>query len=172
MLGKVNVRFLTASLTETVKVTVMVMLILIGAQIFGRFVSLSLIPRRLIDALAPVVETPFLMLMILALVFFVLFMFIEGAAVILMSVPVVLPIIEAMGTDVLWFGVFVAMICTVGLITPPVGLSVYAVSGATRISSDSIFRYAMVFAIAATLIVSVVMIAFPAVATWLPTMGG
>lgn len=172
VLGKVNARFLTASLTETVKVTVMVMLILIGAQIFGRFVSLSLIPRRLIDALAPVVETPFLMLMILALVFFVLFMFIEGAAVILMSVPVVLPIIEAMGTDVLWFGVFVAMICTVGLITPPVGLSVYAVSGATRISSDSIFRYAMVFAIAATLIVSVVMIAFPAVATWLPTMGG
>lgn len=172
VLGKVNVRFMTASLTETVKVTVMVMLILIGAQIFGRFVSLSLIPRRLIDALAPVVETPFLMLLILALVFFILFMFIEGAAVILMSVPVVLPIIEAMGTDVLWFGVFVAMICTVGLITPPVGLSVYAVSGATRISSDSIFRYAMVFAIAATLIVSVVMIAFPAVATWLPTMGG
>jgi C4-dicarboxylate transporter DctM subunit len=171
LLGRVNRRYLTVSLTETVKVTVMVMLILIGAQIFGRFVSLSLIPRRLIEFLAPVVETPFLMLMILALVFFVLFMFIEGAAVILMSVPVVLPIIEAMGTDVIWFGVFIAVIATVGLITPPVGLSVYAVSGATRISSDSIFRYALFFAIAATLIVTVAMILVPESATWLPALG-
>jgi C4-dicarboxylate transporter DctM subunit len=171
LLGRVNRRYLTASLTETVKVTVMVMLILIGAQIFGRFVSLSLIPRRLIEFLAPVVDTPFLMLMILAVVFFVLFMFIEGAAVILMSVPVVLPIIEAMGTDIIWFGVFIAVIATVGLITPPVGLSVYAVSGATRISSDSIFRYTLFFAIAATLIVTVTMILVPETATWLPALG-
>jgi C4-dicarboxylate transporter DctM subunit len=172
LLGKVGLGFLRVTLTETVKVTVMVMLILIGAQVFGRFVSLSLIPRRLIDLLAPVVETPFLMLMILALVFFVLFMFIEGAAVILMSVPVVLPIIEAMGADVIWFGVFVAMIATVGLITPPVGLSVYAVAGATQIRSDAIFRYAMFFAVAATLIVSTIMILVPETATLLPTMGG
>lgn len=171
LLGRVNGRYLVASLTETVKVTVMVMLILIGAQIFGRFVSLSLIPRRLIDLLAPVVETPFLMLMILALVFFILFMFIEGAAVILMSVPVVLPIVETMGTDVLWFGVFIAVIATVGLITPPVGLSVYAVSGAAGIPSDSIFRYATFFAAAATLLVTIVMILVPETATFLPTMG-
>lgn len=171
LLGRVNLRYIAVSLTETVKVTVMVMIILIGAQIFGRFVSLSLIPRRLIDFLAPVVETPFLMLLIIMLIYFVLFMFIEGAAVILMSVPVLLPIIEAMGTDIIWFGVFVAMICTVGLITPPVGLSVYAVSGATRIRSDSIFRYALFFAIAATVVVSVVMVLIPETATWLPTLG-
>lgn len=171
LLGRVNVRYLVVSLTETVKVTVMVMIILIGAQIFGRFVSLSLIPRKLIDFLAPVVETPFLMLLIIMAIYFVLFMFIEGAAVILMSVPVLLPIIETMGTDIVWFGVFVAMICTVGLITPPVGLSVYAVSGATRIPSDAIFRYAIVFAVAATIIVSTIMILVPETATWLPTLG-
>jgi C4-dicarboxylate transporter, DctM subunit len=153
-------------------VTVMVMLILIGALIFGRFVSLSLIPRRLMDALAPLVETPFLMLIVLAVLFFVMFMFIEGAAVILMSVPVVLPIILAMDVDVLWFGVFVGVICTIGLITPPVGLSVYAVSGATNISSDGIFRYAMLFAAAAAIVVCGLMIAFPELALWLPRRGG
>lgn len=172
LLGKLSGRFLSVSLTETVKVTVMVMLILIGAQVFGRFVSLSLIPRRLIDALEPIVETPALMLAILALVFFVLFMFIEGAAVILMSVPVVLPIIEVMGVDVLWFGVFIAVIASVGLITPPVGLSVYAVSGATGIAAGSIFRPAMVFAAAAAVVVCSLMVAFPALATWLPGAGG
>jgi C4-dicarboxylate transporter, DctM subunit len=171
-LGKVNLGFLRRSLTETVKVTVMVMLILIGAQIFGRFVSLSLIPRRLIGFLEPVVERPFLMLMILAVLFFVLFMFIEGAAVILMSIPVVLPIVHAMETNVLWFGVFVGVICTVGLITPPVGLSVYAVSGTTGISSDAIFRYTTVFAAASALIVCGLMILFPELALWLPARGG
>lgn len=171
-LGKVGPTFLRVSLTETVKVTVMVMLILIGAQVFGRFVSLSLIPRRLIELLEPVVATPVLMLAILALIFFVLFMFIEGAAVILMSVPVVLPIIEVMGTDVLWFGVFIAVIATVGLITPPVGLSIYAVSGASGVSSDAIFRYAIVFAAGAALVVCGLMVAFPAVATWLPGLAG
>ena len=169
-LGKVNLTFLRTSLTETAKVTVMVMLILIGAQIFGRFVSLSRMPRRLIDFLEPVTGTPLLMLLILAAVFFVLFMFIEGAAVILMSVPVVLPIVQAMGTDVLWFGVFISVICTVGLITPPVGLSVYAVAGATQISSDSIFRYTTVFAAAAAAIVCGLMITFPALALWLPSV--
>lgn len=172
VLGKVNIGFLRSSLMETVKVTVMVMLILIGAQVFGRFVSLSLIPRRLIGVLEPVVERPFLMLMILAALFFVLFMFIEGAAVILMSIPVVLPIVQAMETNVLWFGVFVGVICTVGLITPPVGLSVYAVSGTTGISSDAIFRYTTVFAAAAALIVCGLMIIFPELALWLPTRGG
>lgn len=171
-LGKVNPSFMAASLLETVKVTVMVMLILIGAQVFGRFVSLSLLPRKLIDFLAPVVETPVLMLLILALVFFVLFMFIEGAAVILMSVPVVLPIIEVMGTDIVWFGVLIAMICTIGLITPPVGLSVYAVAGASRISSDAIFRQAVGFAVVATVVVTTAMVAFPQVATWLPSVLG
>jgi C4-dicarboxylate transporter, DctM subunit len=171
-LRKVNLEFLERSLLETVKVSVMVMLILIGAQIFGRFISLSLIPRRLIGVLEPVVERPFLMLLILAALFFVLFMFIEGAAVILMSIPVVLPIVEAMETNVLWFGVFVGVICTVGLITPPVGLSVYAVSGTTGISSDAIFRYTTVFAAAAAVVVCGLMIVFPELALWLPARGG
>lgn len=171
-LGKVSLGFMRRSLTETVKVTVMVMLILIGAQIFGRFVSLSLMPRRLIELLEPVVDTPALMLIVLAVIFFVLFMFIEGAAVILMSVPVVLPIIQVMGTDELWFGVFIAVICTVGLISPPVGLSVYAVAGATGMASDAIFKYALFFAAAAAVIVCGVMIAIPATATWLPGLAG
>ncbi len=172
LLGKVNATFLRTSLLETVKVTAMVMLILIGAQIFGRFISLSLLPRRLIDLLEPVVETPLLMLFILAVVFFVLFMFIEGAAVILMSVPVVLPIIEAMDTDIVWFGVFIAVICTVGLITPPVGLSVYAVSGATGIAPDGMFRIATGFAVLATVLVCGLLVAFPQLALWLPGVAG
>lgn len=144
------------------------MIIMIGAQIFGRFVSLSLLPRRLIELIEPIMDTPVLVLIAISVVLFIMFMFIEGAAVILMSIPVILPIIQELQVDILWFGVFVAVICTIGLITPPVGLSVYAVAGVSGISSGSIFRISMVFAIVAMVVVCGLMIAFPGLATWLP----
>lgn len=169
VLGKVNKSFLIGSLTETVKVTCMVILILIGAKIFSRFVSLSLLPRKLVDTIGTLLEYPILVLGILTVVFFLLFMFIEGAAVILMTLPVLLPIIEVMNVDVLWFGVFISVICTLGLITPPVGLSVYSVSGVSNISLESIFRYTTMFAIVAAIVVCGLIIMFPVIVTWLPS---
>lgn len=168
LLGKVNFAFFKTSLIETVKLTGMVMIIMIGAQIFGRFVSLSLLPRRLIEWIEPIMDTPALVLIAISIVLFIMFMFIEGAAVILMSIPVLLPIIVELQVDILWFGVFVAVICTIGLITPPVGLSVYAVAGVSGISSGSIFRLTTVFALVAMVVVTGLMIAFPGLATWLP----
>lgn len=168
LLGKVNFAFFKTSLIETVKLTGMVMIIMIGAQIFGRFVSLSLLPRRLIELIEPIMDTPVLVLIVISIVLFIMFMFIEGAAVILMSIPVVLPIIQELQVDILWFGVFVSVICTIGLITPPVGLSVYAVAGVSGISSGSIFRLTTVFALVAMVVVTGLMIAFPGLATWLP----
>ncbi|MDQ0163600.1 TRAP-type C4-dicarboxylate transport system permease large subunit [Bacillus alveayuensis] len=167
-LGKVNISFLRDSLTETIKLTGMVMLIMIGAQIFGRFVSLSMLPRNLISILAPIMDMPALVLIVISVLLFVMFMFIEGAAVILMSIPVLLPIITELQVDLLWFGVFVGVICTIGLITPPVGLSVYAVAGVSKIKSDSIFRVGMVFATAALVIVCGIMILYPDIVTFLP----
>ena len=171
-LGKVNLGFLKTALTETVKISSMVLLIIIAAQVFSKFVSLSLIPRRLIDALGPLVERPVLLLAVLAVVFFVLFMFLEGAAVILMTVPILLPVIAETDIDLLWFGVFISLLCTVGTISPPVGLSVFAVSGATGVPSGPVFRYALWIAAAATVVVTTVMIMFPGMVTWIPSLAG
>jgi C4-dicarboxylate transporter DctM subunit len=168
ILGKVNFNFFRKSLFETVRLTGMVMIIMIGAQIFGRFVSLSLLPRKLITLIEPIMDTPVLVLIAISVVLFFMFMFIEGAAVILMSIPVILPIIQVLEVDILWFGVFVAVICTIGLLTPPVGLSVYAVAGVSGIPSGAIFKVAMVFAIVAMIVVCASMIMFPQLVTWLP----
>lgn len=171
-LKKVNLQFMKTALTETVKISSMVLLIIVAAQVFSKFVSLSLIPRRLIDALGPLVERPFLLLLVLAAVFFVLFMFLEGAAVILMTVPILLPVIAETDIDLLWFGVFISMLCTVGTISPPVGLSVFAVSGATGVPSGPVFRYALWIALITTAVVAVVMILFPQLVTWIPSLAG
>ncbi len=169
ILGNVNKHFIYDSFTETIKVTGMVMLILIGAKIFSRFVSVSLLPRKLVENIGSLIEYPLLILIILTIIYFILFMFIEGAAVFLMTLPVVLPIVEMINVDVMWFGVFVSVICTLGLITPPVGLSVYAVSGVSKIPLEGIFKYTMVFAIISTIIVCGLLIIFPSLITWLPS---
>lgn len=171
-LKTVDLAFMRTALTETVKISSMVLLIIVAAQVFSKFVSLSLIPRRLIDALGPLVERPFLLLLVLAAVFFILFMFLEGAAVILMTVPILLPVIAETDIDLLWFGVFISMLCTVGTISPPVGLSVYAVSGATGVPSGPVFRYALWIALVTTAVVAVVMILFPQLVTWIPSLAG
>lgn len=169
LLGKVNMSFIKTSVLETLKITGMVMLILIRAKIFSRFMTLSLLPRKLIEVMEPLMTYPALVLAILSIVFFFLFMIMEGAAVIVMTVPVLLPVIKSMSVDVLWFGVFVSVICTLGLLSPPVGLSVYAVAGVSKIAIGHIFKQAMFFAVVAAIVVCGLMILFPSLATWLPS---
>jgi len=168
-LGKVDTVFMVSSIRDTAVVTGMIVLILIGAAIFGRFVSFSLLPRRILSLIEFLIQYPSIVLIILALAFFVLFMFIEGTAVILMALPVVLPVIEQAGIDVLWFGVFIAVICTLGLITPPVGLSVYSAAGTSGVPASQIFRPATKMAVAVAVFVCGAMILFPELATWLPS---
>lgn len=172
LLGKVNKAFIRNSIIDTVKVTGMVLLIMICARIFGRFISLSQWPRKLVELLNPILDKPVLVLVLLAIVFFLLYMFVEGSAVILMTVPIILPIIDAIQVDLLWFGVFICVLNTLGLLTPPVGLSVYAVAGASKVPVENIFRYGLVFAAFATIIVCGAMILFPQIVTWLPSTVG
>lgn len=169
LLKRVNVKFIVNSFSETVKLTAMILLIMVGAQIFGRFVSISLLPRKIISMLSGLMEYPILILLILCMIYFVLFMFIEGAAVILMTAPIVLPLINDMNVDTIWFGVLVGILCTIGLLTPPVGLSIYSVSGVTGIKSEKIFNYALPYSIIIAVVVCGLLILFPEIVTWLPS---
>ncbi|GKV65224.1 MULTISPECIES: TRAP transporter large permease [unclassified Sporosarcina] len=170
ILKRVNIKFLTDSFADTVKLTSMILMIMITAQIFGRFVSISLLPRKIIGLLSSLIEHPTLVLIVLFTIYFILFMVIEGAAVIIMTAPIVLPLIIEMGTDKIWFGVIVGILCTLGLLTPPVGLSVYSVAGVTGISSEKIFRYALPYALVIGIVIIGLLIVFPGIATILPNM--
>lgn len=170
ILGRVNLKFFSTSFADTVKLTAMILMIMITAQIFGRFVSISLLPRRVIEMLSTLIEYPVLILIILFVLYFILFMVIEGAAVIIMTAPIVLPLIVEIGADKIWFGVIVGILCTLGLLTPPVGLSVYSVAGVTGISSEKIFKYALPYALIIGVVIITLLIVFPGIATFLPSM--
>ncbi|WP_156289637.1 TRAP transporter large permease [Oceanobacillus salinisoli] len=169
-LGKVNRSFFVESFAGTVKIITMVLLIMVTAQIFGRFITVSQLPKALINALGPLIEYPALVLVLLSLIYFALFMFVEGGAVIIMATPVLLPIVVEMNVDLLWFGILVSVICTIGLLTPPVGLSVYAVSGVTGIPIERLFRQSLLIAVALAIVICGLLIAFPGLVTWLPSL--
>lgn len=170
LLGKVNKDFLVRASKSSVKVTAMVMLIIVGAKIFGRFMSLSRISSTFVELLEPLMDHPEIILIILIVVYFVLFMLMEGTAVIVMTTPVLLPVMEAMEVDMLWFGIIVCFCCVIGQLTPPVGVCVYSACGIADIPVEGAFKYSMLMAIAATIIVGGLMVFFPAVVTWLPSM--
>lgn len=170
LLGKVNKDFLVRAAKSSVKVTAMVMLIIVGAKIFGRFMSLSRISSSFVEMLEPLMDHPEIILIILIIVYFVLFMLMEGTAVIVMTTPVLLPVMEAMEVDMLWFGIIVCFCCVIGQLTPPVGVCVYSACGIADIPVEGPFKYSMLMAVAATVIVGGLMVFFPAVVTWLPSM--
>ncbi|HZW68838.1 MAG TPA: TRAP transporter large permease [Pseudogracilibacillus sp.] len=169
LLKKVNFNFMKTALMETIKISVMAMFIVMGASLFGRFISLSLMPRKIIALLEPLLEMPNLVIIIIMVFYFFLFMFIEGVAVILMTVPVITPILDVIHVDPLWFGILLTVVCTIGMITPPVGLCIFAVGGATGIPIERLFKVGTIFGVVATIVLVSLLILFPEVVLWLPS---
>lgn len=168
LLKKVDLEFIKSSTIETVKITVMVMMIMVGATIFSRFVTLSQMPQKLITIVEPIADSRVLVIILLLAIFFIAFMFLEGAAAIVMLVPITLPLATNIGLTPLEFGVLITVVGTAGLITPPVGISTYAVSGVLGISSSRIFKYTFVYAIIITIVVSAILVMFPSLINVLP----
>ena len=170
VLKKVNREFIVRAAVETLRTTTMVMVIIVAAKVLGKYISLSQLARDFIQSLEPLMHMPQLVLFIFVIIYFIGFMLMDGTAVILMTTPFLLPLVEEMGYDSVWFGILVSILLVLGAVTPPVGIDVYAVSGATRISSESIFKYSFIIAGITTVVIGLVMIVFPDVALWLPNL--
>ncbi len=166
---RIGVRALAEALADSAKISAMLMLLVIGAQIFARFLAFSRVPRELLSLAEPFIGQPGLLIAALMVVLFLAGMILESAAVILLIVPIVLPILEAAGVDLLWFGVLASLMIALGLLTPPVGLSAYAAAAAQGYSVAQIFRPATKFAVVAAIVVVGATILFPGIVTFLPS---
>jgi len=166
---RVTLRDILLSLSDAVKVTAMLMMLVIGAQIMSRFLAFSRIPRELVALMTPWLDQPMLLVALLMVLFFFAGMILESAAVIVLIVPVLMPLLQAAQIDLLWFGIMACFMIALGLLTPPVGLSVYAAASAARFSVSEVFRPATIFALAAGVVVTVLIMLFPGIVTWLPS---
>ncbi len=158
------------SLSETTRLTAMIFFILIGADIFGKFLALSRIPVMITQFVADSSLSPMIILSVILVVYFILGLFLDGIAIFTLTLPVVYPLITMLGFDGIWFGVVMVLVMNIGLLTPPLGLSVYIISGvAKEVPIHKIFKgvLPMLFAM---ILCMVLVIIFPSIVTFLPDL--
>ena len=163
---------LKESLAQTVRTTAMVFLILIGAHIFGYFLTISQIPDQLSILATKWGLSKYFILALIIFAYIVMGCFMEGLALMVLTIPIVYPMVLDLGFDPIWFGIIITLVMEMSLITPPVGINVFIISGITKdVPMYVIFRGIIPFW-CAMLVCVILLILFPEIALWLPlTMG-
>jgi len=162
-------RLLARSLLDTVKTTAMIFTILIGAILFNNFLILASMPTLVSGWITALPLGKTAILLIILGMYFVLGCLLDSLAMILLTIPIVFPIIKALGYDPVWFGIIIVMVVELGLITPPIGMNVFVIKGIARdVPLATIFRGAMPFVVAQIGLI-LILVAFPGIALWLPS---
>jgi len=166
--GSVNRDSLTTTLLQTVRTAGFAFLILIGAHVFNPFLALTQIPTNLAELLIGTNLPPIGILAILLATFIVLGMFLEGFAILVLTLPIVHPLIIELGYDPIWFGALMVIVLEMGLISPPVGVNVFVVKSiAEDVPMSEIFIGILPFWLA-MFVCMICLIAFPEIALFLP----
>ena len=165
---QLNLERMRRILLETVRTSAMVFFIVAAAVVFGRFLAVSQIPFVVAEGLTGL-PLPGWVVMFLIIAFFLMAgCFIDALALVLLTIPILYPVILELGFDPIWFGVMVVVVTQMGVITPPVGVNVYVVSGIERdIPLQSIFKGSLPFLLM-LLVAAVILVFFPQVCLLLP----
>jgi len=173
VLGLVNHKtprqLLGTTLIDTVKTTAMIFTVLIGAILFNNFLILASVPSLVSDWISGLPLGKTAVLLVIVLMYFVLGCLLDSLAMILLTIPIVFPIVKALGYDPVWFGIIIVMVVELGLITPPIGMNVFVIKGMVKdVPLETIFRGVTPFIIAQIILIFA-LIAFPDIALWLPS---
>ena len=161
-------RGLVEALLETAYATAMLFFIVIGAFVFARFIVLTQFPNILAQWVKDVGLAPTWILLAVTMLYFLLGTFLDEVSTILVTVPVTLPLILGIGYDGIWFGIFVTVMCTIGLISPPTGMTVFVIQAQNpEIPVAKIYLGTLPFLVADFVLVGL-LIAAPGLVSWLP----
>jgi tripartite ATP-independent transporter DctM subunit len=164
-----GLRGFVEALLDTVYSTAMLFFIIVGAFIFSRFIVLTQLPNELVAWVRQAGLSSFMIVVAVVLLYFLLGTFLEEVSTILITVPVILPLMGSVGYDTIWFGIFVTVMATIGLISPPVGLTVFVIQAQNPdIPATRIYRGTLGF-LGADFVLVALLIAFPELALWLPS---
>lgn len=156
------------SLADTTKISCMIMVIVTGAVIFGHFMAITRIPYILAGYVSSLPLPPHAIIGVIILVYLIGGCFMDALAMIMLTIPIFFPVVQALGFDPIWFGVVIVLITEMGVITPPVGINVYVVYGVARdVPLENIFKGVFPMLIS-LLVCNLLLILFPKIALWLP----
>ena len=161
-------RNLVEAAEDTLLISCMVMFVIFGATLFGRFMAVTRLPFMLSTWIGGLALPPAFIMILVVLIHLIGGCFMDGLAMIMLTVPILLPTILALGFNPIWFGVMITLIVEMGAITPPVGINVYVIKGiAPDVPLETIFKGIFPF-LWALIIVTIILIFFPGIATFLP----
>lgn len=169
--GRATPKGLSTALAEAMSTTAMVFLIIIGAYIFGAFLNFAGITTAVLGLIDVETTPAWLIIAFLVLMYLILGSVFDAVAALLVTVPFVIPIIVALDLDVMWWGIITLTLVEIGMITPPMGMNVFVMKGmlGDRVPMKTIFRGVVPFLVADALRLAL-LLAFPAITLWLPSV--
>ncbi len=163
------------SLMETLRTSCMVMVLIAGAVIFGKFLAVTRIPFEIAGWVSELKLAPFLVMAVVIGIYFIGGCFMDALAFVTLTVPIFFPVIMELGYDPIWFGIIIVMVTEMGVITPPVGINVYVVYGVAKnvleqeIPLEKIFKGIFPFLIS-VIVGVIILIIFPKIILFLPNL--
>jgi tripartite ATP-independent transporter DctM subunit len=167
--GKLDKAGIKEALLSATRTSAAVFTVLIGALIFGYFLTITQTPQRLTELLTGLGLGKYGVLALIMLMYLVLGCLMDAMAMIILTVPIIFPVIVQMGFDPIWFGVIIVMTVELGLIHPPVGMNVFVIKSVIKeVSFSTIFKGVLPF-VMTDLLRLLILILFPIIALWLPS---
>lgn len=159
------------AIVETAEGTAAIFIIVVGAAIFSRYMSYSQLPAAMSEWLLAVTDSQLTMVLAIAVVYLILGCVLESVSIMLLTMPLLLPILTHMDVDLVWFGILVIKLLEIGLCTPPVGMNVYVIKSSlgNSVQLSTIFRGVAWFIVADFFTLGL-LIAFPQITLWLPDL--
>lgn len=166
--GRLKYRNTLQSLKEATRLTGAIFIIAIGAVVFGYFLTITRAPQNFATFVGELPWSPNTVLLIIILGYVILGMFLDSLAIILLTVPIMVPVVQELGYDPIWFGILLVMVVEIGLITPPYGMNVFVLkSVAPNLKLGDIYRGVTPF-IAVDLVRVALIVMFPVIVLYLP----
>jgi tripartite ATP-independent transporter DctM subunit len=151
--------------------TSVMFIIAMGAAMFTRLMGLSQVPAFIADQVLTISDNKYVVILIIAAIYLFLGMFIDSIGIILLTLPILMPLLTELDINMIWFGIITIKLLEIGLVTPPVGLNVYVIktSLGNLVDLPSIFRGCTWF-IVTDLVMLLILVAFPAISLFLPSL--
>ena len=150
--------------------SIMVFQIMIAAQVFGYFLTITNLPRNLANFISGLDVPRVAILFAMLVMYIIIGMFMDTLSVVILTIPIFAPIVTALGYDLIWFGVVIVLVMVLGPITPPIGINLFIAAGLDKnIPMSRIMTSSVPYCIA-LLIVTIICILFPDISMWLPNL--
>jgi len=169
VLKKMSKQILLSSLDESIRLVGMIVLILVGASVFAQFIAITGLSFFFADWVSALPVNRYIILTAILLLYLVLGCVMDVIGMLVLTIPVIFPVIMKLGFDPIWFGVLVTVMIELSLITPPVGTNVIIIRRVSGLSMSQVFRGVGWFFLMECIVI-VFLVMFPAISTWLPDL--